>query len=88
MQKIKVRIITLSGIQHELEAETVVLPGSEGEFGVMYGHAPMIVQLKAGEIRLETTNEASKSLHIKDFAAVKVSSDGVDIMSPSQVGSD
>ena len=88
MQKIKVRIITPAGIQYELEAETAVLPGSEGEFGVMYRHAPMIVQLKPGEIRLESANEASKSFQIKDFAFVKVSSDGVDIMSSSQVDGD
>ncbi len=85
MHKIKVRIITPVAVQHELEAETVVLPGSEGEFGVMYGHAPMIVQLKAGKISLETLNETSKSLQIKDFATVKVSADGVDVMSPLQV---
>jgi F-type H+-transporting ATPase subunit epsilon len=82
MQKIKVRIITPTGIQQEFEAETVVMPGSEGEFGVMDGHAPMIVQLKAGEIRLEILNELPKIFRIKHQAVVKIGSEGVDILSP------
>jgi F-type H+-transporting ATPase subunit epsilon len=34
------------------QAEMVVIPGSEGELGVLPGHAPMIVALGAGTIRV------------------------------------
>lgn len=52
MNKIQTQIITPSGILYSGEADMVVMPGSEGELGVMAGHVPMIVQLKAGEVRL------------------------------------
>ncbi len=80
MQKIKFRIITESGVWHESEADIAVLPGSEGEFGVMYAHVPMIVQLKVGNIRLENGREAVKAFHIKSPAVARVESGGVDVL--------
>ena len=32
------------------ESESVVLPGSEGSFGVLAGHVPLLARLKAGRI--------------------------------------
>ncbi len=32
--------------------DMVVIPGSEGELGVLQGHAPMIVMLRGGTIRI------------------------------------
>ncbi len=34
------------------EVEHVVVPGSEGEFGVLAGHAPVIAMLKPGILRV------------------------------------
>lgn len=34
------------------EVEHVVVPGSEGEFGVMAGHAPVVAMLKPGILRI------------------------------------
>ena len=34
------------------EAEMVTIPGTEGEMGVMAGHAPMITTLRPGTIRV------------------------------------
>lgn len=36
----------------EGRAESLVAPGVEGYFGVLFGHAPMIVQLRPGELKL------------------------------------
>jgi F-type H+-transporting ATPase subunit epsilon len=33
-----------------LDVDEVVLPGVEGSFGVLYGHAPLLAQLDVGEI--------------------------------------
>ena len=37
----------------------VVVPGVEGEFGVMAGHAPFMTTLRDGEIKLYSTAGAS-----------------------------
>jgi len=79
-QKIKVRIITPVAIQHELEADIAVLPGSEGGFGVMYNHVPMIVQLKGGEMRIENHNKDPQIFQLKDFAIARVEREGVDVL--------
>jgi F-type H+-transporting ATPase subunit epsilon len=34
------------------EVEHVVVPGTEGEFGVLAGHAPMIAMLRPGVVRI------------------------------------
>lgn len=52
MNKLQVRIIKPSGIEHEFTADMVVMPGCEGEFGVMYDHVPMVVQLKSGDVKV------------------------------------
>ena len=52
MQKLTLKLIKPSGVVYEATADMVVMPGSEGEFGVMYGHVPMVVQLKAGDMKV------------------------------------
>jgi len=39
------------------EVEHVVVPGTEGEFGVMAGHAPLIAMLRPGILRILGPNE-------------------------------
>ena len=34
------------------ESESIVLPGSEGSFGVLPGHAPLLARLTAGRIKV------------------------------------
>ncbi|MDE0723472.1 MAG: ATP synthase F1 subunit epsilon [Alphaproteobacteria bacterium] len=45
------------------DAELVVVPGAEGEFGVLENHAPLISTLKPGKIHVRT-----KSGETHDFA--------------------
>ncbi|NDJ27375.1 F0F1 ATP synthase subunit epsilon [Campylobacter sp. MIT 12-8780] len=46
-------VVTPMGMIYEGEVRCVVLPGSEGEFGVLKGHASLISSLKAGVIDIE-----------------------------------
>jgi F-type H+-transporting ATPase subunit epsilon len=39
------------------EVEHVIVPGSEGEFGVLAGHAPLIAMLRPGILRIVGANE-------------------------------
>jgi F-type H+-transporting ATPase subunit epsilon len=44
--------------------ELVVIPASEGEMGVLPGHAPMIVLLRGGTIRIYEGARVTDSLHV------------------------
>src|SRR5215470_12342548 len=41
------------------EVEHVVVPGSEGEFGVLAQHAPLVAMLKPGILKIIGNNERS-----------------------------
>lgn len=53
MQNIHLEVVTPMGMIFEGEANSVVLPGSEGEFGVLHGHASLVSSLKAGVIDID-----------------------------------
>jgi F-type H+-transporting ATPase subunit epsilon len=47
-------IVTPEKIAYEGDVDSVQLPGSEGELGVLPHHAPLVSTLGAGELRLRT----------------------------------
>ncbi|MEN8183909.1 MAG: ATP synthase F1 subunit epsilon [Myxococcota bacterium] len=49
---VQLNIVTPQGPAYEGEVETVVLPGSEGRFGVLEGHERFLAPLKVGEVEL------------------------------------
>jgi F-type H+-transporting ATPase subunit epsilon len=51
------------------EVEHVVVPGTEGEFGVLAGHAPLIAMLKPGILKILGPNE-QRILVVGGFAEV------------------
>ncbi|MFN2420437.1 MAG: ATP synthase F1 subunit epsilon [Gemmatimonadota bacterium] len=51
-KKLTVRIITPERIAFEGEADSVVATAYDGQFGILPGHAPMMVILGIGEFRL------------------------------------
>lgn len=53
---IHLEVVTPMGMIYDDEVKTVVLPGSEGEFGVLKGHASLVSSLKAGVIDIEKPN--------------------------------
>jgi F-type H+-transporting ATPase subunit epsilon len=60
---IQVEMITPEKIALQTSAGFVALPAYEGEMGVLPGHEPFWVELKAGEVRV-VTGEDSKSFAI------------------------
>ena len=50
MGKILLEIVTPERVVVTEEVEEVVLPGIEGEFGVLPGHIPFLTALKVGEL--------------------------------------
>ena len=51
---LKVTIVTPAGTKEEYDVRHVRAPGSEGDFGVLPGHLPLMTGLRIGAIRLDT----------------------------------
>jgi F-type H+-transporting ATPase subunit epsilon len=50
--------------------QSVVLPGSEGEFGVLANHERFLTSLRVGEVRIETGSETLYAAIAEGFADV------------------
>lgn len=50
--QLKVRLVTPDRILVDQTAEAVEVPGKSGYFEVLYGHAPLLSEIGAGEVRL------------------------------------
>ena len=57
---LKVAIISPDRTVFEGEAEMVVAPAWDGEVGVLRGHAPMLVLLGAGEMRVTSAGNTQR----------------------------
>lgn len=64
-------MVTPESLALEAQAEFVVLPAYEGEMGVLPGHAPFLVQLKAGEVRVTEGGQARRFAVSGGFAEVR-----------------
>jgi len=57
-KEINVEIITPSKSAYKGEVKSITLPGTSGNFQVLYNHAPLLSSLEIGRIKIE---DASKS---------------------------
>jgi F-type H+-transporting ATPase subunit epsilon len=62
MQQLDLKILSPEKTFFIGKAEMVVMPGSEGELGVLYGHAPLISSLAPGVINIYNNNIIEKSI--------------------------
>lgn len=61
----KLEIITPDKKLFEGSVKSAVFPGSEGSFGVLNNHAPMIATLKEGKVQLIEDNNNKLEFAIK-----------------------
>jgi F-type H+-transporting ATPase subunit epsilon len=64
MDKFKLEILTPNGEIYNGNALSVVLPGQEGEFGVLAGHASLTTLLEAGVVDVEKEDKSVESIVI------------------------
>lgn len=76
MDTLRLEIITPSGKIFDDEIVSVTLPGSEGEFGVLPGHAALVSLLSAGVIDISKKNAELESVAV-DWGYVEVGEDRV-----------
>ncbi|CAM4117647.1 ATP synthase F1 subunit epsilon [Campylobacter armoricus] len=81
---ISLEIITPLGMIYQGEVKLVVLPGSEGEFGVLRGHASLISSLKAGVIDIEKSDSTHELIAI-DSGHAKVSETKISVLAKGAV---
>ena len=79
MSTIKLSIVTPGGEIFNGDVKTVVLPGKEGEFGVLAGHASLVSALMVGVIVIEKDNGSTEAVAI-NWGHVRVSEDSVDVL--------
>lgn len=75
----KVSVISPESTIFEGEADSVVVPAWDGQVGVMKGHAPMLVLLGDGEMRV-VHNGSDQRFHISG-GFMQVANDVVTVLS-------
>jgi len=55
---LEVSLVTPDGSAFEGEAEMLIVPGADGEIGVLARHAPLIAMLNAGSTRVHVKRDA------------------------------
>jgi F-type H+-transporting ATPase subunit epsilon len=61
----KLEIITPEKKLFEGNVKSAIFPGSEGSFGVLNNHSPMVASLKAGNIELIEDNNTRTNFAVK-----------------------
>ena len=71
MAKLNFRLVMPERELLATEADMVVVPGSEGDFGVLHGHAPLISTVRAGVLEVFQGSKAEQRfLVVGGFAEV------------------
>jgi F-type H+-transporting ATPase subunit epsilon len=63
-RKFDVSLVTPDGAAFEGEVEMIIVPGADGEIGVLARHAPLIATLKSGSTRVHQ----GEGVDVREFA--------------------
>ena len=67
---LELTIVTPEGQAYHGEVEYVVLPGVEGEFGVLAGHEPFLSALKSGPLELSANGRERHAAVSRGYAEI------------------
>lgn len=84
MDTLKLEIVTPDGMIFSNNVKSVVMPGTEGELGVLPRHASLITLLKAGAIDIEDLNGFHEVVAI-NWGYAKIDEDHVSILADGAV---
>jgi len=56
-EKLRLKIINPQKVAYNKEVDEIVLPGKEGDFGVLYGHTPFLTSIRPGTILIRVGND-------------------------------
>ena len=69
-KKINLTIVTRERKIIDVEVDEVVLPGSDGELGILPGHTPLLASLRIGQLRYRTGATVNRLVISWGFAEV------------------
>ncbi len=82
--KIRVRLVTPERILVEDHASSVQLPSTAGYMEVLYGHAPLMAELGAGDVTIEGTASGTLRFNVS-WGFVEVLPDRVTILANNAI---
>lgn len=77
--ELHLRIISPSCTKFDASISMVVMPGTEGDFGILPNHMSMIASLKRGNVRIYQNGKLAQEIQINSGVA-SVSPNAVDIL--------
>jgi F-type H+-transporting ATPase subunit epsilon len=77
---LRVRLVTPERILFDTTANAVELPAKNGYMEVLYGHAPLLAELGAGDVRLHGGAEGGEQIYNVSWGFVEVLPDRVTIL--------
>jgi F-type H+-transporting ATPase subunit epsilon len=73
-------LVTPERLVRSEEVYMVTVPGAEGDFGVLEGHAPMISTLRDGELAIYKSQGAAPETISLDGGVAEVNENGLTIL--------
>jgi len=70
MATLKLQIVTPDSISYSDDVNFVIIPGSEGELGILPEHMPLMTQIKPGELKITKGLEEVRLAVGEGFAEV------------------
>ena len=77
---LRVRLVSPERILFDTKANAVELPAKNGYMEVLYGHAPLLAELGAGDVRLHGGAEGGEQIYNVSWGFVEVLPDRVTIL--------
>jgi len=78
--KIRVRLVTPDRTLFDQTADTVELPSKSGYMEVLYGHAPLLAELGAGDVTVRGSSEKDEVRYNVNWGFVEVLPERVTIL--------
>jgi len=78
-------IVTPEKLVRSDEAYMVVVPGSEGDFGVMEGHAPFMSTMRNGDLRIYASETGEPESIAVEGGFAEVSEAGLTVLAEKAV---
>jgi F-type H+-transporting ATPase subunit epsilon len=82
---IRVEVVSLTESVFSGEAEFVVLPGVMGELGIYPKHAPLITQIRPGEVRIKVAGQDEPQIVFVQGGFLEVQPDVVTVLSDTAI---
>ena len=83
MADLHFELVTPEQLVRSEDVHMVVVPGSEGDFGVMAGHAPVMTTLKDGELAIYRTAGAEPEKVKVSGGFAEVGDNGLTVLAES-----